>query len=96
MDKKHDEHPCCAVKTTNLKNDYGLVFRWTTCVNLLCCILNNFLGLMRDGVVTNEIHWEGAMENPFQIGDVTPMHLTIIYRYCKNPSSYMPNCDARI
>jgi hypothetical protein len=96
MDMKHDKHPCCVVKTTNLKNDYGLIFRWTTCANHLCCIVDNCPGLMRDGVATNEIHWEGATNNPFQIGNVPPTHSTIIYRYCKNPSSYMANCDARI
>jgi hypothetical protein len=39
---------------------------------------------------------KGAMDNPFQIGDVPPTHPTIICMYYKNPSSYMANCDARI
>jgi hypothetical protein len=96
MDRKHDEHPCCVVKTTNLKNDYGLIFWRITCVNHLCCIVDNCPSSMKDGVETNEIHKEGATDNPFQIGDVPPTHLTIIYRYYQNPFSYTTNCDARI
>jgi hypothetical protein len=44
----------------------------------------------------NEVHWEGVINNPFQLGHIPSTHSTIICRYCKNPPSYMPICNARM
>jgi hypothetical protein len=58
MDKKHDGHPLCVVKTTHIKNNYGLNFRRFTCVAEDCP------SLLRGGK-SNEVHWEGAIYNVF-------------------------------
>jgi hypothetical protein len=32
MDKKDDGHACIVTKTTNVKNDLNIVFRWSHCL----------------------------------------------------------------
>jgi hypothetical protein len=59
MDTKHDGHPWCVVKTTHIKNNYGLNFRQVACVNHLHYAVEDCPSLLRDGK-PNEAHWEGA------------------------------------
>lgn len=83
------------MKITNIKNYDALTLKWTTYVGHLCCLVENYLGLVRDGRV-NEVHWERAMDNSFQPKHLPPIHSTIVYKYCKNPPSCVEICNAKI
>ncbi len=50
---------------------------------------------MCDGKI-NEVHWEGSMDNSFQLGHVPPTHSIILCRYYKNPPSCVSTFNARI
>ncbi len=95
MDRKHDGHLWCVMKTTDIKNDYALTFRQATCVGHLSCMVEDCPCQMQTKKI-NEVHWEGVINNPFQLGHIPSTHSTIICRYCKNPPSYMPICNARM
>jgi hypothetical protein len=43
MDRKHDGHLWCEMKTTNIKNDYALTFKQATCVGHLHCMVEDCL-----------------------------------------------------
>jgi hypothetical protein len=96
MDNKHDGHPWRVVKTTHIKNSYGLNFRQIACVGHLRCAMElDCLSFSRDGK-PNEVHWDiGATYNAFLPNHV-PLHSTIVYRFCKRPISCVSICNARI
>jgi hypothetical protein len=50
------------MKTTNIKNDYALTFRRATCVDHLCCMVEDCPHQMQNEKI-NEVHWEGAINN---------------------------------
>jgi hypothetical protein len=68
------------MKTTPIKNDYSLNFRHATCANHSCCFEDDCPCLTR-----NAVHWDGAIDNIFQLGHVPLVHSTIVCRYFKNP-----------
>ncbi len=86
-------HP--RMKTTHIKNDYSLNFRHATRASHLRCLKDDCPCLTRDGV-PNEVHWDGAINNFFQLGHVPLVHSTIVCRYFKNPLFCVAIYNARI
>jgi len=64
MDRKHDVHPWYVVKTTHIKKNYGLNFRWIACVGHLSYAVEDCPSLLWDGKPI-EVHQEGATDNAF-------------------------------
>jgi hypothetical protein len=72
MDHKYDGHAWCKVKTSNIKNNFGLGFRNTKCLGHLCCDNDSYEHFLRF-VVQNEVCWTGdfaqiPVPNQFTLG----------------------------
>ncbi len=95
MDRKLNGHPWCVVKTTHIKNNYGLNFRQVVWVGHLCYVVEDCPSLLWDGK-TNEVHWKGAIDDAFLPKHVLPLDSIIVCKFCKTPISCVSIYDVKI
>jgi hypothetical protein len=83
MDRKYDGHAWCKVKTSNIKNNFGLGFISNKCLGHLHCdndSCEHFLHFF----VQNKISWTGDSTQIPLIGQFAsrPLVCTIVCRFC--------------
>ena len=77
------------IKTTNIQNDCGLFFRWSTCTCHLQCP-NVYCDYMHhNGGLRNNTEWVGSTPLPFIVGNVLPIRSTIECRVCRSTYVYI-------
>ena len=91
MDKRYDRHAWTKTYTTNIVNEFGLIFRSSNCVGHIQCTNEACARLHRKGS-QNETDWEGSSQYPFAIGDKAPQNSSIVRRICKCPPSCLHLC----
>ena len=98
MDKRYDGHVWCRTKTSNIRNDNGLTFRYSACVGHLRCTNSVCPFLEREGRLAdvNEIEWDGCTDSPFQVGCSPPKDSTVVCSICRFPPQCIANCMALI
>ncbi len=67
MDRKNDGHAWCKVKTTNIKNDFNLIFWKARCLGHLQC-QNDGYDFFLLNKCTHEIAWIGDIVHDLQGG----------------------------
>ena len=94
MDKRYDNHVWTKTITTNITNDVGLSFRYSTCVGHLCC--NNkeckYLNRRPHIFQVNETKFEGCTFQAFVVDQSPPTDSTLV---CKDPQHVLPNVELR-
>ena len=95
MDKKHDGHPWCKTKTTNIKNDLHLTFRRSVCVGHMRCTAENCTYRQLQDC-PNERDWDGVPINNFHVGLHASSASTFVCRHCKALPFCVATCPARM
>ncbi len=95
MDKKDDGHTWTITKTTNIKNDLDLVFRWSHCLGHLQCKHLDCPQFLHLGSL-NKIEWDGFFISQLLLGVGPPSKSTLACSYCKRTLVCVNTCDAHI
>lgn len=95
MDKKHDGHPWCRTKTSNIHNHDNLIFRRTVCNGHLKCENMKCRHFALSGV-QNQSEWDGVTENPFKPGVTPPYNNTFVCKFCRLPPCCLALCGAKM
>ena len=95
MNKRHDGHPWCKTKTTNIKNDVHLTFRRSVCVGHMRCPSPTCIFLNHHDS-PNDKYWEIVPLNPFHPGASSPPNGTFVCRHCKKVPHCVATCPARM
>ena len=98
MDKRYDGHLWTKTITTNIKNDFGLSFRSSTCVGWLRCSNKecDFLKRVPKIFEVNETEFEGCTLQAFVMDQPPPSDSTLVCKVCKEPPSCVATCEAKI
>jgi hypothetical protein len=98
MDKHFDGHAWCRTKTSNITNDLGLTFRFSSCVGHLRCHNEEFDYLNRPNRATdvNETEWEGCTASPFTADADPPTGSSLVCKVCKTPPYCVDICQANM
>ncbi len=96
MDKMFDGHAWCVTKTSNIRNDCGLVFRRSTCAGHLECQNDDCDFLVRNPGTRNCMQWVGQVATPFNVGASPPEGSSFHCKICFHPPSCLALCTAQI
>ena len=96
MSKQYDGHAWCRTMTTNIKNDFGLTYRKSTCTGHLQCPNPTCDYKCRNEGRTNQTEWSGLAFTPFPINGAPSNKSTLACKLCRSPPICIALCDARI
>ena len=68
MSKQYDGHTWCKTMTTNIKNEYGLTYRKSSCTGHLQCPNMSCDYICRNNGMVNSTEWSGVALVPFSVG----------------------------
>ena len=96
MSKQFDGHTWCKTMTTNIKNEYSLTYRKSTCTGHLECPNKNCDYICRNSGKVNKTEWSGVALIPFPIGGGPTEKSTLACKVCQSPPICLALCSARI
>ena len=96
MSKQYDGHTWCRTMTTNIKNDFGLTYRKSTCTGHLQCPNPACDYKCRNEGRTNQTEWSGFAFTPFPVDGALSDKSTLVCKLCQTPPICLALCDARI
>ena len=98
MDKRYDGHVWTKTITTNITNDMGLSFRFSSCVGHLRCENKECAYLTREHRIfeVNETEFDGCTLQAFVVGQGPPKYSTLVCKVCKEPPACLATCRAKI
>ena len=98
MDKRYDGHVWTKTITSNITNDMGLSFRFSSCVGHLRCENKECDYLRREHRIyeVNETEFDGCTLQAFVVGQGPPRGSTVVCKVCKEPPSCLATCGAKI
>jgi hypothetical protein len=98
MDKHYDGHVWTRTHTSNIVNDFGLIFRTSSCCGHLRCenVDCDYLTRVHRTTAVNETEWDGVSSFVFDVGTNPPRDSTLVCKCCKVPPSCLATCDAKI
>jgi hypothetical protein len=98
MDKHYDGHVWTRTHTSNIVNDFGMIFRTSYCCGHLRCenVDCDFLTRVHRTIVVNETEWDGISSFVFDVGSNPPKGWTLVCKCYKVPPSCLATCDAKI
>ena len=82
MDKIYDRHAWCRTKTTNIHNEFGLIFWRSSCVGHLQCPNDSCEYLSRNGGVRNSTKWIDIAPTPFMVSIDPPEKAKVQCKVC--------------
>jgi hypothetical protein len=96
MDKMCDGHHWCTTKTMNIRNDFRLSFRRSTCAGHLQCHNNYYDYMNHNGGLRNNTEWAGSTPLPFAVDVVPSTRSTVECKVCRFTPVCIALCHARI
>lgn len=96
MSKQYDGHTWCKTITTNIKNEFGLTYRRSSCTGHLECPNQSCDYICRNNGKVNCTEWSGVALIPFSIGGGPSEKSTLACKVCQTPPICLALCDARI
>lgn len=96
MDKMCDGYPWCITKTTTIQDNYGLLFRHSTCADHLQCQNDYFDYIHCNEGMRNNTKWVGSTFLPIGVGNVSPERIRSECNIWCSTSVCIALCHARI
>ena len=98
MDRRYDGHAWSRTITSNIRNDFNLLFRMSSCLGHLRCdnVTCEYLGRDHRTAGVNETEWEGLSEKVFEVGSTPPTGSTVVCKTCNVPPTCVAVCLAKI
>ena len=98
LHKRYHGHMCIKTMTTNITNNFGLSFRYSSCVGWLRCKNKecDFLKFVQKIFEDNKTEFEGCTVQVFLVDQPPPSDSTLVCKVCKKPSSCIATCKAKI
>jgi hypothetical protein len=98
MDKRFNGHAWCRTKTSNITNDLGLTFRFSSCVGHLRCHNEgcDYLNHPNRATDVNETEWEGCTASPFTADVDPPVGSSLVCKVYKTPPYCVDTSQAKM
>ena len=90
------QFPWCTIKTTNIQNDFGLSFRWSTYAGHLQCPNDYCDYIHRSGGLRHNTEWANSTPLPFVVDNVPPIKSTTECKVCRSTPVNIALCHAGI